>query len=206
MVAASFGGLVALREVLSALPAELPRPVVVMLHRAVLPQDSLAEILSARTGLSVELAAEGSSLVPGRVSILPADRQARLAEDGYVRLEPTTEPSRPCADTVMIDAADGWRAGAMAVVLTGRLADGAHGVRAVKRAGGMVLVQDPSTCAAPGMPTAALATGCVDHRLPLNLIADAIVALTMVPGAARMLRVPAPPWAMFGAATGADVA
>jgi two-component system, chemotaxis family, protein-glutamate methylesterase/glutaminase len=86
----------------------------------------------------------------------------------------------------------------LAVILTGRLSDGAAGVRAVRRAGGRVLVQDPDDAQAPGMPSAALATGCVEHALPLSLVAPALVAYTMAPGAADLLAVPVPPWARLG--------
>jgi two-component system chemotaxis response regulator CheB len=58
-----------------------------------------------------------------------------------------------------------------------------------------VLVQDPEDAEAPAMPRAALATGCVEHALPLPLVAPALVAYVMAPGAADLLAVPVPPWA-----------
>ena len=106
---------------------------------------------------------------------------------------------RAAAQAFMVDAASRFGPGVLAVILTGRLSDGAEGVRAVRRAGGMVLVQDPADCAAAGMPTAALSTGCVEHRLPLRVIGPALVALTMVPGAAELYRVPLAPWASLEA-------
>jgi two-component system, chemotaxis family, protein-glutamate methylesterase/glutaminase len=85
------------------------------------------------------------------------------------------------------------------VVLTGMLKDGTKGVRAVKRHGGRVLAQDPATARASGMPSSAIATGCVDFVLPMHRIAPALVALTMAPGAAELLTVPTPPWASLHA-------
>jgi two-component system chemotaxis response regulator CheB len=58
-----------------------------------------------------------------------------------------------------------------------------------------VFVQDPDDAEAPGMPNAALATGCVEHALPLALVAPALVSYVMAPGAADLLAVPVPPWA-----------
>jgi two-component system chemotaxis response regulator CheB len=81
------------------------------------------------------------------------------------------------------------------VVLSGMRRDGAQGVQAVRRHGGRVLAQDPATAAAPEMPAAAIATGCVDFVLPPERIASALVALTMAPGAAEFLRVAPPSWA-----------
>jgi two-component system chemotaxis response regulator CheB len=83
----------------------------------------------------------------------------------------------------------------IAGVLSGRLDDGSLGVRHVKGAGGRVLAQDDATSQAFGMPAAAIATGCVDFVLPLAVLADAITALVMAPGAAAMMRVAPPPWA-----------
>jgi two-component system chemotaxis response regulator CheB len=56
-------------------------------------------------------------------------------------------------------------------------------------------VQDPDDAEAPGMPNAALATGCVEHTLPLSLVAPALVTYIMAPGGADLLAVPVPPWA-----------
>jgi two-component system chemotaxis response regulator CheB len=70
----------------------------------------------------------------------------------------------------------------IAVVLSGRLDDGAAGVVEVKRAGGRVLVQNQATAECFGMPGAAIATGCVDFVLPVGRIAPALVALVMAPG------------------------
>jgi two-component system chemotaxis response regulator CheB len=83
----------------------------------------------------------------------------------------------------------------LAVVLSGRLEDGAVGVRQVKLAGGRVIVQHPATAAHPSMPRAALATGCVDACLPPRALGDAIRAFVGVPGAAALFSSRPVPWA-----------
>jgi two-component system chemotaxis response regulator CheB len=80
-------------------------------------------------------------------------------------------------------------------VLTGRLSDGSEGVRAVKRHGGRVLVQEPETARASSMPSSSIATGCVDFVLPAEKMGQALIALTMAPGGADLLRVAAASWA-----------
>ncbi len=87
---------------------------------------------------------------------------------------------------------------AIAVVLTGRLDDGAAGGRLVKAAGGRVLVQDPATADRASMPESALVTGCFDLVLDAHHIADALVALVSVAGAAELFRVRPHPWSTAG--------
>jgi two-component system chemotaxis response regulator CheB len=197
VIGASFGGLGPICAVLAALPEAFPLPVVVVLHRpATSPDvpDALAEILRRRCRLAVDAVGNGYRLAPGRVALVPGGHAAGLAPDGTVTIA-GAQPARLTADALLCDAATVIGKGVIAVVLTGKLTDGAAGVRAVKHAGGMVLVQDPAECAAPGMPTAALSTGCVDHRLPVAVIGAALVALAMAPGAADLLRVPVAAWA-----------
>jgi two-component system chemotaxis response regulator CheB len=194
VLAASFGGLSAIRTVLGTLPDTFPLPVVVILHRAATSADPLSDILRHGCRLPVHEGVDGARLTPGTLTVLPTGKRAELAADGTLHLRPAPG-SRLSADAAMRDAACHYGANAVAVVLTGKLSDGADGVRAVKRAGGIVIVQDPTECAAPGMPTAALATGCVDHRLPLAMIGPTLIALAMAPGAADLLRVPMAPWA-----------
>jgi two-component system chemotaxis response regulator CheB len=83
---------------------------------------------------------------------------------------------------------------AIGVVLSGRLDDGAAGARAIKAAGGRVLVQEPDSAECASMPTGVLATGCFDFVLEPRRIAHALVALVSAPGAAQLLAVRAHPW------------
>lgn len=121
-----------------------------------------------------------------------------VAADG--RLDVASGPrvghARPSGNVLFSSVAEHFGPRALAVVLSGRLSDGADGVRMIKRRGGRVLVQERRTADAADMPAAALATGCVDFALPPKHIARALVALTMVSGAADHFRVPVPPWAV----------
>lgn len=194
VLAASFGGLHAIRTVLAALPENFPLPIIVVLHRAVsAPIDPLVGILARSCALPVRGAAGSQGLTAGAVTVLPAGQRVDLQAGGTLRIG-ATDGQRLSADTVMQEAAVHYGARAMAAVLTGKLDDGAAGTRAIKQAGGTVIVQDPLEAAAPSMPTAALATGCVDHQLPLTLIGPMLIALAMAPGAADLLRVPMAPW------------
>ncbi len=85
---------------------------------------------------------------------------------------------RPSADVLFASLAGSWGAGAIAVVLTGTGQDGAEGVRAVKRHGGTVIVQDEASARSFGMPGAAFRTGAADRVLPLESIAGALIELT----------------------------
>ncbi|SNS33546.1 two-component system, chemotaxis family, response regulator CheB [Geodermatophilus saharensis] len=194
VLAASSGGVRALSTVVGGLPADFPVPVLVVQHRGPGTPEMLSGILGARGRLPVRTGTSGP-LDPG-VTVLPARTTADVDRDGGLVLRPA--PPLGGADHLLVSAAAAYGAGVLAVVLTGRLADGAEGVRAVRRAGGRVLVQHPDDAEAPGMPSAALATGCVEHALPLPLVAPALVAYTMAPGGADLLAVPVPPWARLG--------
>ncbi|MGY1643032.1 chemotaxis protein CheB [Geodermatophilus sp. SYSU D00703] len=194
VLAASAGGLRALRTVVSRLPADFPVPVLVVQHRSPGLPEVLADLLRPAANLPVRTATSGR-LHTG-VTVLPVGTTADLEPDGVLTLRP--HPTTTTADAVLVSATAAFGPRVLAVVLTGRLSDGAAGVRAVRRAGGRVLVQDPDDAEAPGMPSAALATGCVEHALPLLLVAPALVAYVMAPGAADLLAVPVPPWARLG--------
>lgn len=200
VLAASSGGVAAYRTVLAALPADFPAAVVLVQHRRPGEQDRLAALLDERCALPVRELAPGVPLQPGVVHLAPAGCVSVVRGDGTVGFEdPAGDGLRP-ADALLRSAAACWGRRLLAVVLTGRLDDGAAGARAVKRAGGRVVVQDPATAAARGMPDAVLATGCVDFPLPVRLVGDSLIALVMARGAAELLRVTPPPWAQYSRA------
>jgi two-component system, chemotaxis family, protein-glutamate methylesterase/glutaminase len=179
-LAASAGGLAALSRILSALPAGFPAPLLVVQHVDPNHRSWMADILGRRTGLRVAQARAGEPLAAGTVLIAPPDHHLLVGPDGVLALADTdrVQFSRPSADVLFASLAESWGAGAIAVVLSGRGLDGADGVRAVKRRGGTVIVQDEASAEYAGMPSAAILTGVADQVLPLDGIAAALIELT----------------------------
>jgi two-component system chemotaxis response regulator CheB len=194
-IVASTGGLAALRTIMATLPGDFPLPVVAFQHRSEHANDVLPRLLTAGGPLTARPVTAGSRLTPG-IWVLPPGWTGQFVEPK--RLQPEHAPRGKGADVLLRSMSAMFAARCLAVVLTGRLDDGASGVREVKRRGGRVFVQDPTTAAASGMPNAAIATGCVDHILALRLISSALVAYAMAPGAADYLTVPVPSWARLG--------
>jgi two-component system chemotaxis response regulator CheB len=178
-IAASLGGVAALRTVLAGLPSGFPAAVLVVQHQQGGRPSALAEILDWCGPLPVTEAREGDRVEEGRVHLAPPDLHLMAVGDGTLTLSdaPPEHFSRPSADTLFRSVARHFGARAIAVVLTGRLGDGSGGVGAVHAAGGTVLAQDPASAAAGSMPASSIRTGAVDRVLPLEEIAPALVDL-----------------------------
>ncbi len=178
-VTASAGGLKALSQVLSALPADFPAAVVLVQHLDPRHRSLMADILSRRTPLLVKEAEQGDRVLPGTVFVAPPNRHLLADPDGSLSLSQTelVHFLRPSADLLFESVAACYRERAIAVVLTGTGSDGAMGVQAIKKMGGTVIAQDEATSEFHGMPGAAIATGSVDFVLPLKEIAPALVML-----------------------------
>ena len=180
-LAASAGGLAALSQVLSALPGDFPAAIVIVQHLDPRHRSLMAEILSRRTHIRVKQAEEGDSLTPATVYIAPPDRHLLVNPDATLSLSQSklVHFVRPSADLLFESVAASFKDRAIAVVLTGTGSDGAMGVRAIKKMGGTVIVQDEGTSEFFGMPGAAIQTGNVDFTLPLTEISSALVTLVM---------------------------
>lgn len=195
VVVASLGGLHATKSVLAGLPATYPVPIAVVQHRRrTSAHDLLVPILARRTSLPVRVAEPGCAADQSGITVVPAETVATIDDAGNWLLVESAGNIRP-GNALLISSAQ--ITPTIAVILTGSLADGADGCRAVKRGGGRVLVQDPKSARASSMPANAIATGCADFVLPLERIASALLALTTAPGAAELLTVPLPPWAQL---------
>jgi len=178
-MAASAGGLRALEHLLSSLPDDFLASLVVVQHLDRRHRSLLATILSRRTTLPVQEAAEGDRLLPGRVYIAPPDKHLLVNPDGTLSLSHSelVHFVRPSADLLFESVAASYKDRVIAVVLTGMGTDGSMGLQAVKKMGGTVIVQDAPEFS--GMPSAAINTGNVDFVLPLGEIAPALVTLVM---------------------------
>jgi two-component system, chemotaxis family, protein-glutamate methylesterase/glutaminase len=194
-VAASLGGVTACRELLGGLPHDFPAAIVVLQHRSS-TSSGYAAVLDRVTKLDVQDVEHGASIRPGVVYVAPGSGLVTVSDER--RFVVSHAPDVPCrANPFLIASAAVYGRRMIGAVLTGLFDDGAEGIRSVKKHGGRVLVQDPDTAQAAGMPRAAMATGCADFVLPLGSMPSALTALTMMPGAADLFRVSLPPWATF---------
>jgi two-component system chemotaxis response regulator CheB len=177
--AASAGGLNALSHVLGQLPADFPAPIVIVHHLDPRHRSLIAEILSRRTKLRVQEAREGDHLRAHTVFVAPPDYHLLVNPDGTLSLSHSelVHFLRPSADLLFESVAASFRERAIAVVLSGTGADGAMGLRAIKKMGGTIIAQDEATSEFFGMPSAAIKTKMVDFVLPLDQIAEALVTL-----------------------------
>lgn len=178
-IAASTGGTVALRKLLSALPADIPGTVIVQ-HMPPVFTRTFADHLSSICKFAVREAVDGEKILPGTVLIAPGNFHMEIARQGgyyHVRLhqEPLLHGVRPAADYLMKSVAKHAAANAIGVVLTGMGKDGADGLREMKDAGSCNFAQSEETCVVFGMPKVAIERGGIDEVLPLEEIAGAIV-------------------------------
>ena len=171
-VGTSAGGLDALMRMLPDLPRDFSFPLVVVQHLARDHKSQLAPLLQAHTRLRVLEATDGQMVRPGHAFVAPPDHHMEVDAQGRIRIhhEPPVRFSRPSVDVLFGSLARSFGSRSIAVVLTGAGSDGGHGARAVHDAGGLVIAQDRTTSQSFGMPNAAIATGAVDHVLPLEEI------------------------------------
>jgi two-component system, chemotaxis family, protein-glutamate methylesterase/glutaminase len=181
-IAASAGGLTALLQLLKDLPRTFPAALVVVQHLDPKHRSLLAQILGRGASLAVKEAAEGDRLAPGTVFVAPSNWHLLVNCDARLSLSQSelVHFLRPSADLMLESLAFSYRERAVAVILTGTGSDGSMGVRAIKKMGGTVIVQDKKSAEFSGMPGAAIETGDVDVVLPLEEIPSALVGLVTV--------------------------
>lgn len=171
VIGASLGGLHALNVVLSALPAAFKCPIVIVQHRKPDADEMLVALLQERCHLPVREAEDKDPLAPGRVYLAPSGYHL-LVERGTLCVALSTEApvnyARPSIDVLFESAARAYGARVVGVLLTGANEDGAAGMQAIKRAGGLTVAQDPADAEARTMPEAAIKIGAVDMILPLE--------------------------------------
>src|SRR5688572_29970180 len=191
VVGASAGGVRTLRDMLRAVPADLPAAVLVVAHIPARSASALPLVLASGGALPVKAAEDGEPLERGTVYVAPPDRHM-LIEHERLRLTrgPRENRVRPCIDTLFRSAAVDLGPRVVGVVLTGTLDDGTAGLWAVKDRGGVAMVQQPAEAEYPDMPESAIEHVRVDHVLP---VADMGAKLAALAREATPQAVPPPP-------------
>ena len=171
-IGASAGALEALSVILPALPAAFDLPVFVVVHVPPDKNSILAELFDAKCDIKVQEAEDKEPIAGGTVYFATADYHLLVETDKTLSLS-NDEPvlySRPSIDVMFESAADAYGPGLIAVVLTGANQDGAQGLAAVVRAGGVAIVQTPEGAYAAAMPEAAIAAAPSARVLSLKEI------------------------------------
>lgn len=165
VVGGSWGGLDAAVRLLRAVPAPLPVPVLLVLHRSRSSERALLErVLLRDSGHPAREVGDKDTLLPGTVHLAPPDYHV-LVEGGSVSLsvEDPVNHSRPSVDLAFETAALDHADRLVAVLLSGLGVDGVSGLQSVRRRGGLALVQDPVEAERAEMPLAAIAAGAADE-------------------------------------------
>jgi two-component system chemotaxis response regulator CheB len=183
-VGISTGGPKALQEILPSLPADLPVPIVVVQHMPLGFTAPFAKRLNSLCAVTVCEASQGEQVHPGVIYIAPAGSQITVDRSAQSRiticLSDTTgnQLHAPSADVMMESVASVFGSLAMGIIMTGMGADGARGMEAIHREGGLTLGQDEATCAVYGMPRACAEMGILDRVVPLSRIPYEIMQAT----------------------------
>jgi two-component system, chemotaxis family, protein-glutamate methylesterase/glutaminase len=175
----SAGGMRAIEQILSNLPANFTVPIVVLQHLSPTHDSMLADLLSRTTALRVKQAEQGDRLRPGMVYVAPPAVHLEFSLGGNVSLSAIAPRhfSRPSIDHLFESIARTFGNRSIAVVLTGMGSDGSFGASRIKQTGGIVIAQDCATSEYCSMPQATMKSCNVDYILPLNRIAATLVEL-----------------------------
>ncbi len=182
VVGASAGGVEVLMSLVRELPADFPGTLFIVLH---LPPDGtsfLSNILARAGKLPVSTPLDNQPFKPGHIYVASPDHHL-LVGPGYVRVVqgPRENRHRPAVDPLFRTATQHYGPRVVGVVLSGALDDGTAGLLAIKRQGGQAIVQDPDEAMYSGMPTSAITSVAVDHRLPVAAISSKLVELAYQP-------------------------
>jgi two-component system chemotaxis response regulator CheB len=178
----STGGPQALEFLLAQLPPDFPGAIVVVQHMPEGFTDMFARRLDELCSLRVKEAQSGDMLQAGRVLVCPGSRHMkvkRLAMGDVVVLneDPRVNGHRPSVDVLFHSVAEEFGSLAVAVLMTGMGDDGAEGLGAVKKAGGMTIAQSEESCVVFGMPKVAIERGYATRVVALDVLSSTLQAL-----------------------------
>jgi two-component system chemotaxis response regulator CheB len=176
VIGTSAGGLDALGIILPNIDARLPVPILIVQHISASSDSFIVTYFDRLCSLTVKEAEEKELLQPGVIYFAPPDYHVLVEEDRTISLsnEEKVNYSRPSIDVLFETASWAFGSRLIGIILTGANWDGAAGSELIKKAGGLVIIQDPKTAAVARMPESVLERFKPDHVLPLEEIGPLI--------------------------------
>ncbi|HEY3162116.1 MAG TPA: chemotaxis protein CheB [Vicinamibacterales bacterium] len=180
VIGASAGGVGSLQRLVEHIPAEFPAAILTVLHMPEGRRSMLPQILTRAGNLPASQAINGERVEPGRIYVAPAGFHLTVNADRLMVTRGAREHgNRPAIDPLFRSAALAYGPRAIGVVLSGLLDDGTVGLREIKRAGGIAIVQDPRDTEWPSMPQSALNHVAVDYSVPATQIGTLLQQIVM---------------------------
>ncbi|TKK66986.1 PAS domain S-box protein [Ilyomonas limi] len=182
---ASAGGLDAIVQLLSVLTADTGMAYVIIQHLAPTHESMLSSILGKHTKMTVQEVTDRVLVEPNVVYIIPPGKDMEII-DGHLTLAPRTAKLNMPIDKFFISLAEVKGSDAIGIVLSGAATDGTAGLKAIREAGGLTIVQDDSA-KFQSMPKSAIAEGVVDLVLRPEDIAKELIKISRNPFARKSL-------------------
>jgi two-component system chemotaxis response regulator CheB len=186
VIGASAGGIPAISQLVSEIPADLPAAVFIVVHMGPGASSRLPEVLTRHGPLRATHAIHGEQIQRGRIYVAPPDNHL-VVRAGYMQVVRSARENnqRPSVDTLFRTASNAYGPRVIGVVLSGYLDCGTAGLLSIKARGGVALVQSPADAEVPDMPQSAVDHVAVDHVANLGELPALL---------SRLSREPAGPW------------
>ncbi|MFO7896337.1 MAG: chemotaxis protein CheB [Candidatus Cloacimonadales bacterium] len=178
-IGASAGGIQALNYLLAALPTQISTSIIIVEHLAAEQNEILIDIFNRQTANPVLFAEDKMPLEAGKIYVAPPNFHL-LMEDAAtfaLSVDQKVNYSRPSIDVFLESAAAVFGKNLLAIILTGANNDGSAALEMIKQMHGTTIAQAPAEAEYKAMPTAAIATGKIDHVLDLAKIATLLAKL-----------------------------
>lgn len=176
---ASAGGLQALKDFFTHMPAESGMAFVVIMHLSPKHESHAAALLQATTGMSVTQVTASVRVEPNHVYVIPPTKNLEMS-DGHINLtepEPLQKGKQVAIDLFFRTLGDTHKQNAVGVVLSGMGSDGTNGLKRIKEQNGLAFAQDPQEAEHDSMPRHAINSGLVDFVLPVASMPDKLIEI-----------------------------
>ncbi|WP_295672863.1 chemotaxis protein CheB [uncultured Mucilaginibacter sp.] len=172
VIGGSAGSLQIILYILRYLRTDFAVPVVIVMHRSTDNESTLVDVLSNACKLEVKEAEDKESIIPGKIYVAPADYHLLVEKNHSFSLDGSDKVqfSRPSIDVTFQSASDAYGKLLLGILLSGANNDGADGFADIRRAGGVLIVQDPEKAVAATMPQSAIDRGLADYVLDAQQI------------------------------------
>jgi two-component system chemotaxis response regulator CheB len=191
VIGGSAGAVTALTELVGQLSEDIDAAFLIVLHFPSNATSALAKILDRQGRLPAVAARDGDKIEAGKILVAVPDHHLIVYRGEVGLTRGARENShRPAVDPLFRTAARSYGPAVIGVVLSGVLDDGAAGMIAIKRMGGIGIVQDPADAMYDAMPMNAIRHAAVDHVLPVAQMGDRIAELADTPAPPMEVDVP----------------